>query len=171
MALRRLERRFATGAVLGALFALGATALATGARAERLALADGSWIETRGPVRIERGRVIFRSPEGNLRSLPLAELALAGPTAAPPPRGAPLREYPSDAPIFFAPPPSPPPRRWPRRPDSPGIPPRCWLANARPGDPPELLCGEEPGGASPLPAPAPGESAGDGQRSSPSSGS
>lgn len=141
--------------VLTLPFALAVFVAATAsaaAHAGRLSLARGGWIEVRGEVRVERGRVVFLSAEGNLRSLPLAELASLAPSS---PEGPPLREYPSDAAIVLPPAPDAPRRPLPRRPGSREIPPRCWLVNARPGDPPDLLCGDgEPAGPAPV-APLP----------------
>jgi hypothetical protein len=152
--MRQRSRRVATARKTALTLALTAFVAATGsaaARAGRLPLAGGGWIEVRGDVRVERGRVVFLSAEGNLRSLPLAELASLAPRS---PDGPPLREYPSDAAIVLPPPPDAPRRPLPRRPGSREIPPRCWLVNARPGDPPELLCGDSEATGPPPVAPA-----------------
>lgn len=159
--MRQRSRRVPTARKTALTLALAACVAATGsvaARAGRLPLAGGGWIEVRGDVRVERGRVVFLSAEGNLRSLPLAELAPLAPRS---PDGPPLREYPSDAAIVLPPAPDAPRRPLPRRPGSREIPPRCWLVNARPGDPPELLCGDgETTGPAPVAPLPPAERAG-----------
>lgn len=133
-------RRCGATAMAAATLLLG---LAVGsARCEQLALHDGSWIEIRGAAHTERGRVVFRTVEGNLRSLPLSEVVPAASLPPEGPAGGRLREYPRGAPLVFDEPRAAPPPPLPRRLDAPKLPPGCVLGNARPGDPPALVCAE-----------------------------
>lgn len=122
--------------------ALAAPIVPHAAAAERLTLADGAWIETLDGWRVEGDRVVFRTPRGAWRSLPLAELA----TVAPLPGGARLDEDPW-GPLPAIPPPGPLPLSVPARPRGRPRLPVCVLANAVPGGPPALLCEADDEGA------------------------
>lgn len=131
-----------------AAVALVAIVGAATAAADRLPLAGGGWIETRGPWKLEGKRIVYRTPEGNLRSLPLAEAALgrrdAGGNGEAGAR--PAGEYPWGRPIVIAEPP-PPARRVSRgRRPLPAAPPRCLLANAGAGEDPAWVCADPPPG-------------------------
>ena len=156
-------RRSGAPAIAVAALLLGVAA--GSARCEQLTLRDGSWIEIRGAARSERGRVVFRTVEGNLRSLPLSEIApaasaLAASAAPEEPVGGRLREYPRGAPLVFDAPRVPPPPPLPRRLDAPKLPPGCVLGNARPGDPPALVCVEREPSDPPPSAPAEAQESG-----------
>ncbi len=135
------ERPARSAATLAAFAAILALVTAGAARPEKLALQDGSWIEIRGTARTEHGRVVFLTVEGNLRSLPLAEVATreASESSNEAARAR-LREYPRGTPLVFEEPRPPAPPPLPRRPGAPTLPPGCVLGNARPGDPPALVC-------------------------------
>jgi hypothetical protein len=111
------------------------------ARADRLPLRRGGWIETRGEWRIEGSRAVFVDAGGGLRSLPLDELA--SPAAAParePSREVSLAAWPAPEPIpEVRPLPAPAPAgRLRPRPLVAG----CRLETPEPGAAPVLVCPE-----------------------------
>jgi hypothetical protein len=125
----------------GILLSLG-LALAAAAGAERLPLKGGRWLETDGPWRVDGRRVVFRTPDGGLRSLPVSEVDLHA-AAGPPREGvAPVSLDPWAVPVDI-PEPAPLPRPSPVRPGS-RLPPECVLANPDPELPPEIVCGGRP---------------------------
>ncbi len=132
---------------------------ATAAGGDRLPLAGGGWIETRGAWRLEGRQVIFRTAEGRLAALPATEVDLARLRPRPLPAGKgdspalpadrPVSPYPDARPLAM-PDPSPlPPQRPPRRPASDPLPAGCRLANAEPGETPQFHCPPPPAGAPP----------------------
>jgi hypothetical protein len=122
---------------------LGLALAATAAGAERLPLKGGRWLETDGPWRLEGRRVVFRTPDGVLRSLPASEVDL-GATARPERGAAPVSLEPWAVPGTI-PEPAPLPRPpGPARPDRRPLPPECVLANPDPDSPPEIVCGGRP---------------------------
>ncbi len=138
--LRPPARRCRLLAIVLLPLCLGASA----ARADRLPLARGGWIETLGPWRLEGRRVVYRSTEGNLRSIQLRETALAAGSREPAERldGSAVLEYPLGRAVTIpapAPLPAPAPPPLARRP-APPAPVACVLANASPGEAPEVLC-------------------------------
>lgn len=138
---RTSRRRAPRVAILGIGLVLALAA--AGARAERLPLRGGRWIETRGPWRVAGDRVVFTTPEGNLRSLPVGEVAPDAERAPQPPDADPLpvSEYPWGGAVEIRDPPPPPPAPRARRAPAPAPPPRCRLLNSGPGAEPEWDCG------------------------------
>lgn len=135
--LHRARAAFAVALLAAAL--LGAVPAA----ADRLPLAGGAWIETRGPWREIGDRIVYLSAEGRLRSIAVREVntdpARTGSAAGR--FGHAIAEYPRSEPIPIpAPPPLPGPPR-PRRPPAPPSAPVCVLANPAPGREPAWLCG------------------------------
>lgn len=118
---------------------IAAALAAPAAHADRLPLRGHHWIETRGPWRIQRDRVLFVSAAGRLSSLPLAETALdegSRETEKLAPR--PLSDYPWGGPVEMpVPEPEPMLRRPPRGAKDLTS---CVLANAGPGAPVALAC-------------------------------
>lgn len=124
------------------LMSLGLALVAVAAGAERLPLMGGRWLETDGPWRLDGRRVVFRTPDGNLRSLPASDVDFDA-AAAPPRAGvAPVSLDPWAVPVEI-PEPAPLPRPSPVRPGR-RLPPECVLANPDPELPPEIVCGGRP---------------------------
>lgn len=122
------------------LLSLGLALAAVPAGAEKLPLKGGRWLETDGPWRLDGRRVVFRTPDGALRSLSTSDVDLG---AAAPPRAetGPVSLEPWAVPGAIpepAPLPQPP---GPARPDRRRLPPECVLANPDPELPPEIVCG------------------------------
>lgn len=121
------------------LMSLGLALAAVAAGAERLQLQGGRWLETDGPWRLDGRRVVFRTPDGVLRSLPASEVDLRA-AASPSAAGiAPISLDPWAVPVDI-PEPAPLPRPSPARPGR-RLPPECVLANPDPELPPEIVCG------------------------------
>jgi hypothetical protein len=121
------------------LISLGLVLAAVAAGAERLPLKGGRWLETDGPWRLDGRRVVFRTPDGALRSLPASDVDLR---ASPPPRAdaGPVSLEPWAVPGTI-PDPAPLPQRRPARPVRRRLPPECVLVNPDPELPPEIVCG------------------------------
>lgn len=132
---------------------------ATAAAGDRLPLAGGGWIETRGPWRLAGRQVIFRTAEGRLAALPATEVDLARlrPRPLPASEGGrfalpadrPVSPYPDSRPLAMPEPPPLPPSRRLRRPASHPLPAGCRLANAEPGEAPHFHCPPPPAAAPP----------------------
>jgi hypothetical protein len=124
------------------LMSLGLALAAVAAGAERLPLKGGRWLATDGPWRVDDRRVVFRTPDGVLRSLPTSEVDLRAATAPPREDVAPVSLDPWAVPVDI-PEPAPLPRPSPVRPGR-RLPPECVLANPDPELPPEIVCGGRP---------------------------
>jgi hypothetical protein len=121
------------------VISLGLALAAVAAGAERLPMKGGRWLETDGPWRLDGRRVVFRTPDGVLRSLPASEVDLAA-AASPPREGvAPVSLEPWPV-LVDIPEPAPLPRPSPARPGR-RLPPECVLVNPDPELPPEIVCG------------------------------
>lgn len=125
--------------ILKNLLSIAFALTAASAGAEQLPLKGGRWLETDGPWRLDGRRVVFRTPDGALRSLPASDVDLG---AAPPRADAgPISLEPWAVPGTI-PDPAPLPRPpGPARPDRRRLPPECLLVNPDPELPPEIVCG------------------------------